>query len=134
MSARTTHDEQVLPLVTLVRQQVDASGLPSLREFCRVRGIKYGTLRRYYSKSMEPLTQGMKPDTAKALATALDVPLSQVQRAADQSTSRLYARDLGPGSRVLIGSPSEMTEEEIEQTVAELQKLLNEMRAEGGGS
>jgi len=134
MSARTPHDHQVLPIVTLVRQQVDASGIPTLREFCRVRGVKFGTLRRYYSLSMQPLTQGMKPDTAKVLATALDVPLSEVQKAADASTTRLYRRDLGPDAHVLLANANEMTETEIEQTVAELQKLLNEMRAEGGGS
>jgi hypothetical protein len=89
MGEREAHSERVLPLVALVRECVDASGL-GIRGFARQRGIKYGTLRRYYDKKMLPLVQGVKPDTLKALATALDLPLSRVQWAHDQSLSRLY--------------------------------------------
>jgi len=89
MSERGAHSDRVLPLVALIRGRVEASGM-SLREFARSRGIKYGTLRRYYDKNLEPLAQGIKPDTLKVMATALDLPLSQVQRAHDDSLDRLY--------------------------------------------
>lgn len=124
-------DAVPLPLVRLVREVVDASGL-SIKDFAHARALPYSTLRRYTDRTLQPLSQPPRPDTLRQLALALDVPLSKVQRAADASVGRLYDRVVNPNAQAIIASANEMTEQEIEATVTELQRLLEELR-EGGG-
>lgn len=126
MGAQTPESDLVLPLVRLVRDRVAASGL-TLRGFAQERGIKYGTLRRVYDKNLQPLAQGLKRDTLKALAVALDVPLSEVERAHDASVGRVYRQTLAPDVTAFVASLEELTPQQRAKTKAELRRLLDEM-------
>ena len=88
----------MLPLVRLVREKVNASGL-SLRVFADDRRIAYSTLRRYYDKNLAPLSQPPRKETLRELALALDVPLREVEQAALESLSyRATPPQLEPGA------------------------------------
>lgn len=126
MRAQGSDAESVLPLVRLVRERVAASGL-TLRSFATERGIKYGTLRRLYDKNREPFAQGLKPDTLKDLALALDLPLSQVQKAHDASVGRVYEQRTAPDVQTFVASLRELTPQEQAATKAELLRLLDEL-------
>lgn len=126
MGARKTDPDDVLPLVRLVRDRVAVSGL-TLRSFAQERGVKYGTLRRIYDKNLQPLAQGLKPETLKTLATALDVPLSQVQRAHDASVGRVYKMNAAPNVEMFLASLQELTPQQRARTKAELLRLLSEI-------
>lgn len=88
----------MLPLVRLVREKVNASGM-SLRVFADDRRIAYSTLRRYYDKNLRPLSQPPRKETLRELALALDVPLREVEQAALESLSyRQTPPQLEPGA------------------------------------
>lgn len=123
----------MLPIVKLVRQRVAASGLP-LRRLAAERGVSYSTLRVYNDPKLAPLKTGLRPDTLRHLALGLDLPLSEVQRAADASVERLYSREIAPDATALMASIGHLSQQEQDETVAELLKLLQEQRAEGAGS
>lgn len=76
----------VLPLVRVVREKVNGSGM-SLRVFAAERRIAYSTLRRYYDKNLSPLSQPPRTDTLRELSLALDLPLGEVEQLALESLS-----------------------------------------------
>lgn len=86
MVQRHSQPDDVLPIVKLVREKVDASEW-SLRTYAQMRGVAYSTLRRYYDKNLSPLRQPPRRETLRELALALDVPLGEVEQAALESLS-----------------------------------------------
>lgn len=115
----------VLPLVQLVRDCVERSGL-SLIGFARERGVAYSTLRHYHDKNLRTLAQPPRRQTLKELAHALDVRLSVVERAADDSVGRVYREQTPDGATVLLASLEDMPEQERAAEARRLIDLLQE--------
>jgi hypothetical protein len=130
MGERKPDSGRVLPLRALVRERVDATGM-SLREFARQRasaGAKYGTLQRYYNLE-QPLRVGLRPDTLRHLALALDVPVSTVQQASDKSVERIYT-DTDDSAQVIIGALGELDEKTRKKVTQQVLELLSSYRTE----
>jgi uncharacterized protein YcaQ len=126
MGERRGEPRRVLPLRELVRERVDATGL-TLREFARRRpAAKYGTLQRYYNLE-EPLKNGLRQDTMRQLALALDVPLSMVQQASDKSVERLYAEGDESGA-VIIAALGELDAKTRAKVTKQVLELLSSYR------
>jgi hypothetical protein len=120
-SNQRTDPDSVIPLVRLVKDAVADSGL-TLREFADVRQIAYSTLRLYADPSLKPLRVGPRPATLRALANALDVPLSRVEAAADASVGRVVREQLTPTAVAVLGVLDDMTpadREVLRQTLAD---------------
>lgn len=126
MPAKKTHPQNMLPIVRLVRERVALSG-KKLRPLAEEHGVSYSTLRVYHDPNLQPLKQPPREDTMRELALALDVPLSEVQRAADLSVGRVYRSSAGPDVNLFIASLKELSPEEQAATKAELLKLLDDI-------
>lgn len=86
MVQRSADPSDVLPIVELVREKVNGSGL-SLRTFAHERRIPYSTIRYYHDKRLRPLSQPPRQETLRELALALNVSLGEVEQAALESLS-----------------------------------------------
>lgn len=126
MPAKKADPPNMLPLVRLVRERVALSGM-KLRPLAQQRGVSYSTLRVYHDPNLPPLKQPPRPETMRDLALALDVPLSEVQRAADASVGRVYRQEAGPDVTAFVASLQELPPQQRARDVAELRRLLDEL-------
>lgn len=122
MARKQEHSDDMLPIVRLVTERVARSGM-SIRGYAESRGIPYSTLRLYSQKALPPLAQPPRRETLDTLALALDLPVSEVERAADASVARVYRQtsvdqnlSVLTTSTVALGS---LSEEEQRRHVAE---------------
>jgi transcriptional regulator with XRE-family HTH domain len=109
------------PLAALVNEQMRKKGWTPQQ--VQDRGVSHSTLFRYMKNTR--LRQPPRADTLQALANALDLPLSDVQKAAVDSVGYLYQEAVGD-TRVLIGALEQMTPEEQRAAAEELVTWLTD--------
>ena len=127
MGERKADAMQVLPIVALVRERIAASGIPSMRELAEKRGVSYSTLQRYSNPNLKPLRSGLRQETMKELALALDVPVSRVQQASDKSVDRVYLAG-DDSTMVIIGALEELDEKTRRKVTKQMLDLLASYR------
>jgi transcriptional regulator with XRE-family HTH domain len=113
-----------LPLVTLVRKVLHDSGL-SVASFAEAKGMPYATVRRYTDVNLKPLKSAPRQETLRQLALALDLPLSEVQRAAVDSVAYVYSVSTGDGTAT-AHSFDLLSEEEKVAWVQEIYPMIKE--------
>lgn len=82
------------------------------------RGISHSSLHRF----TQPVAYSQTPRKAslEKLALVLDLPLSQVQKAAMQSVGYVYSEAATPDTTAIIASLNELTEQQQKDAAAQL--------------
>jgi hypothetical protein len=124
VSKRSDSGAMPLPLVTLVRKVLHDSGL-SVASFAEAKGMPYATVRRYTDVNLKPLKSAPRQETLRQLALALDLPLSEVQRAAVDSVAYVYSVSTGDGTAT-AHSFDLLSEEEKVAWVQEIYPMIKE--------
>ena len=120
----------MIPLVVLVRRAVHDSGL-GLNEFAKQRRMSYSTLQRYHNPELGPLKSSLRRETIETLARALNVPMSEVERAADDSVGRVYRQHIDTAT-VTLASLRAMEPAEAAASAQALMDALHEFTQDQG--
>lgn len=131
MPKGVTDSERVLPIVQLVRREVDRTGM-TLRDFAGDRGVSYGTLRRYYDKGLQPLRSPARLQTMQELADALGVEIGEVETAFIASTvSGQRAMPTEYVQRRAAENEDDLSDVSTEALLAEIARRAGQQRGRG---